>query len=758
MGGIPMDTLALDQIGRDSKALVDSIKSLLKLGVRTRVTCPRIVVVGDQSSGKSSVLEAISGVRFPITNGVCTRFATEIVFRNRLQEKLFAEIRSDDCSWQSAFNEKQLSKNDLPELIEEAKLLMKVGDDAASVSEDTLYIEIHGPEVNPLRLVDLPGLCRVETSQQPTEEASAVLRLVQKHLKCEDNIILAVVSAQAEIKEQLVLEEVQKYDPMRERTIGIITKPDMLIPGSTKTREYLRLAENLEGPYFLNLGWHVLRSRDCHESSETFSESQGASYESRDQKKIDFGVCATFSPSNNGIESLRRKLSKVVKKHFQSSVPKLIEGAEARLEFQQNRLNSLGMARSTAAEIRQYLVVIAERLRDLTHSAVRGTYDDKFFSSLDASGLNKREGYIDQRKLRAVIRNLNGAFNKTISARGSEMRIVGFEDSYFGDRSNTPGPYHLDGWLDQFQVQEPTPVSWVNLKARLERKVLNDLGSQFPGSSNDSLALELFREQSRPWKGIAKQYLKLAMDSARTFVELAFQHVTGADESTRDAIFTEYVLAYFDRKASQLDDKLDELLVHYQEGEMIYLEYVFRMRLSLRKRPELGNDVPQNIALDSGMLTRTTSSMTRDEYAPIESTSEVSDDVDDSKLKQVLNIMITYYEMSLQTFTNNVTVLAVENCLISKMASLFTPMAVLEMDDDTLLRLGSESEESQHKRLELQNDLAALKSHLAICKKHRPRPSPSESHYVSRPAIKLILNYSIKCSRLPQRAVWVGFL
>ncbi|KAH7125952.1 P-loop containing nucleoside triphosphate hydrolase protein, partial [Dactylonectria macrodidyma] len=693
MEGISLDRLALGQIGGDSKDLLDSIYSLRGLGVGTSVTFPYIVVVGDQSSGKSSILEAISGMRFPIKDGVCTRFATEISVRPGLKESVHVKIIANHRDQQSAFNGKSFSKNDLPKLIEEAKGMMKVDDDATSVSEDILRINISGPELTPLFLVDLPGFCRAEISEQPTEEVSSVLRITDKYLKRKNNIILAVVSADAEIEEQSVITEVQMNDPTGERTIGIITKPDLLIPGSIKSRKYLKLAKNLEGAHILKLGWHVLRNTDCPDRNETNPVSRRASDGSGDQKKMEFSEfrdCVTFPSSNNGVDSLRQKLSKVLKRQFQLSVPNLVEAVEATIESQQNRLNSLGKARSSASEIRQYLVTIAERLKDLTYSAVGGIYDGEFFSSLDASALNEEDAYVDQRKLRAVIRNLNGAFNNVISSRGSAMRIVGCADIQFGDGCKRPGPYHWDSGLNRFEVEGPVAVPWTNLKTRLEKMALNDLGSQFPGSSNDRLALELFREQSRPWKGIAKQYLKLAMDSARMFVELALEHVTGAGENIRDAILAEYVLDYFDRKASHLNDKLEELLVHYQEGEIVCLEDEFH------------------------------------DYTPNETTSEVSDDdAGELRLKQVLDNMITYYEMSLQTFTNNVTVLAVENCLISKMKSVFTTTAVLEMDDDTLLRLGSESQESQRERLELQNSIAALKSDLAICKKHRPRPSSS---------------------------------
>src|ERR1700749_1696383 len=61
--------------------LLDAIDSLRSQGISHYISLPQIIVCGDQSSGKSSVLEALSGVSFPIKSNLCTRFPTELVLR-----------------------------------------------------------------------------------------------------------------------------------------------------------------------------------------------------------------------------------------------------------------------------------------------------------------------------------------------------------------------------------------------------------------------------------------------------------------------------------------------------------------------------------------------------------------------------------------------------------------------------------------------------------------------------------------------------
>lgn len=62
-------------------ALLEKIDKLFACNVGEHINLPQLVVVGDQSSGKSSVLEGLTKLKFPRNSGLCTRFATQIIFR-----------------------------------------------------------------------------------------------------------------------------------------------------------------------------------------------------------------------------------------------------------------------------------------------------------------------------------------------------------------------------------------------------------------------------------------------------------------------------------------------------------------------------------------------------------------------------------------------------------------------------------------------------------------------------------------------------
>jgi GTPase SAR1 family protein len=75
--------------------MLENIDSLFACGVGELVSLPQIVVVGDQSSGKSSVLEGLINKPLPRDSGLCTRFATQIIFRRAAQEQVVVSIIPD---------------------------------------------------------------------------------------------------------------------------------------------------------------------------------------------------------------------------------------------------------------------------------------------------------------------------------------------------------------------------------------------------------------------------------------------------------------------------------------------------------------------------------------------------------------------------------------------------------------------------------------------------------------------------------------
>lgn len=401
---------------KDQLELLDSVDRLRSQGIDHYISLPQIIVCGDQSSGKSSVLEAISGVSFPVKSNLCTRFPTELILRKTADVGVSVSIvphhshsESESASLKN-FRETLDDFDALPELIEKAKKAMAIGSFSRAFSNDLLRIEVSGPDRPHLTIVDLPGLIHSETKQQSTADIELVQEVVKSYMKEPRSIILAVVSAKNDYANQIVLKLARAADESGTRTLGVITKPDTLVSGSDSETMYVSLAHNL-GVEF-RLGWHVLRNMDSETGSWSLSK--------RNENERHFfskGIWATLPESILGIASLRERLSKLLLAQIATELPSLIEEIELQSIACRTQIRKLGRPRTNIEEQRRYLLTLSQNFQSLTKAAVDGTYNDMFFDDARTDA-----GY--QKRIRAVIQNLNQSFAETIAHEGHRYVIT----------------------------------------------------------------------------------------------------------------------------------------------------------------------------------------------------------------------------------------------------------------------------------------------------------------------------------------------
>ncbi|KAK7962015.1 uncharacterized protein PG986_002840 [Apiospora aurea] len=322
----------------DSRRIIDLIDSLSSHGVNHYLDLPQIIVCGDQSSGKSSVLEAISRVPFEAQDGLCTPFATELVLR-RQEEAEFKVFVTRHGVAEEATLEGESTDLAIEKAIEAAKERLILSDGKA-FSRDILRIEVSGPNQPHLTLVDLPGLFQSSTITQSAEDAQTVEELVISYMKKPRIIILAVVSAANEFALQQVTQRAREIDPN-----GFITKPDKLDRYSNTEKFYVNLSNTKEVP--LSLGWHVLRNRG-------FGETTVAS-DVRDQLEPKFFAKSPWNKltdSQLGVESLKSRLSRVLHNHVLKHIPNVLEEIQSSLKECKIALEHLGRERRSQKEQR----------------------------------------------------------------------------------------------------------------------------------------------------------------------------------------------------------------------------------------------------------------------------------------------------------------------------------------------------------------------------------------------------------------------
>ncbi|EEP78193.1 conserved hypothetical protein [Uncinocarpus reesii 1704] len=682
----------------DQLDLLNSIDTLRSQGISHYISLPQIIVCGDQSSGKSSVLEAISGVAFPVKSNLCTRFPTELVLRKSPEVHVSVSIvphRSRSESEQhslESFREDLDSFEGLPELIENVKTALGISTHGRAFSNDILRIEISGPDRPHLTIVDLPGLIHSETKQQSASDVDLVQDVVQAYMREPRSIILAVISAKNDIANQIVLKLARGADRFGRRTLGVITKPDTLIPGSATESIFVSLAKNQEVDF--RLGWHVLKNMDSEKGISTLAD--------RDVEERQFfsqGVWKDIAPSTMGIARLRGRLSKVLLGQIATELPSLVGEIKVQIEACCGKLERLGEPRATLHDQRLYLFHISQAFQSLAKAAVDGTYNEPFFEGIDSS-----MGY--PKRMRAVVQNLNQNFADTISRHGHYRHIS--EDG--GGKRLTK---------HQISITREAFLGYIESLLKISR------GRELPGTFNSMIVKDLFFEQSAPWEKIAQNHVKEVWTAAKEFLHLAIAHI--ADTGTAKALFQTTFEPALEQLLNKLRDKTSELLIPHREWHPItYNHYFMETYQKIQKErrredystvikkffdaPDLHTEV--NIGyrndlhhlLDS-LVGRTELDMSR--YASIEA----------------LDCMVAYYKVihlaavALKRFIDDIAIEAVEGKLISLLGSIFTSVAVFEMPDTVVTQIAGESEENKTERDQLNKQLDILTRGSATCKR-----------------------------------------
>lgn len=647
--------------------LLDQIDKLRNKGIGRDISLPQLTVCGDQSSGKSSVLEAISKVAFPTNDGLCTRFVTEVTLRR--SSKKFASVKIHPSIFTTQEHREKLKAfefqadlNQLPNLIESAKHVMGLTDDR-SFSQDVLELEISGPHLPHLTLVDMPGLIHTANKSQTAEDVLSVNALVDSYMKKPRSINLAVVSANYDVPNHAVLGQARRIDTDGVRTMGIITKPDNPHRNTERERSYIALAKNNDIPF--RLGWHVLRNADHPDRMD----------ENYDRDETERSFFANREPWNTlprssvGIEALRTRLSRVLFDQITCELPSMITDIESEVQSCRETLERLGPERYSTRNKLRYLLNFSERFQTLVWAGVAGQYNDPFF---------RVESGEPNRRLRAVIRGLSQEFAEKMEQKGHSREV---------------DPDYL------FSHATPRPVQRSQFLREIQELLKESKGRELPGTFNPLLIFDLFVQHSEPWERIAKSHVKKCWDTVGGFLNDIVDHLI--QDSVRDTLLREIIDPAMDKRHQILRDKVDELLTPYTKDFPATLnrQFVIHMQELRKKRTE----------------------------ANVEDNPSEEENMDLYAASELLDSMLAYYRVALDVFVDNIEALAVENCLLRGLDEILAPHKIADMDEEELNRLGGESEDSQKIRKDTKEKLKVLEEGLSVCKRHAKRMSSTRT-------------------------------
>ncbi|KAK9813544.1 hypothetical protein WJX73_006112 [Symbiochloris irregularis] len=200
-----------------------------------KLDLPQVVVIGSQSSGKSSVLESLVGRDFlPRGSEICTRRPL-ILQLVKLQQGNGAHAPQAE-EWGEFLHLQGKKFHDFDkiraEIQEETARLSGFN---KGVSDKPIRLKIHSPHVLTMTLVDLPGLAKVPVGDQPGDIQARIRTMVFEYIRHPTCIILAVSPANADLVNSDALEMARQADPQGTRTIGVLTKLDIMDRGTEAT-------------------------------------------------------------------------------------------------------------------------------------------------------------------------------------------------------------------------------------------------------------------------------------------------------------------------------------------------------------------------------------------------------------------------------------------------------------------------------------------------------------------------------------------
>ncbi|KZS86992.1 P-loop containing nucleoside triphosphate hydrolase protein [Sistotremastrum niveocremeum HHB9708] len=350
------------------KRLMALITQLRGLGAQADLDLPRIVCIGNQSAGKSSLVEAISGITVPRDAGTCTRCPTEcrltassgkwecqISLRIEFDTKgkrlskpkivQFGAIIKDKTLVEIALRraQAQILAGDPTDKGTMSKLLMMNEDEIRTFSEqasfqkfskNTICLDITAPDVVDFQFIDLPGIIQ---NAEP-ELVNMVETMVTENITG-NSIILVTLPMSDDLENQKAARLAQIADPEGRRTIGVLTKPDTLTAGSVRSRaNWVDIIEGRKHP--LHHGYYCTRQPDDSERARKISPEEARRVETEFfQKTEPWNTCS--EPSRFGTKNLVDKLSNLLTHITDQALPALRQKVDESLTASTAQLRKL---------------------------------------------------------------------------------------------------------------------------------------------------------------------------------------------------------------------------------------------------------------------------------------------------------------------------------------------------------------------------------------------------------------------------------
>ncbi|KAM9206231.1 dynamin-1-like protein isoform 4-T4 [Mergus octosetaceus] len=301
------------------------------------IQLPQIVVVGTQSSGKSSVLESLVGRDLlPRGTGVVTRrpLILQLVHVSPEDGRKTAgdENEIDAEEWGKFLHTKNKIYTDFDEIRQEIENeTERISGNNKGISPEPIHLKIFSSNVVNLTLVDLPGMTKVPVGDQPKDIELQIRELILQFISNPNSIILAVTAANTDMATSEALKIAREVDPDGRRTLAVITKLDLMDAGT----DAMDVLMGRVIPVKLGIIGVVNRSQlDINNKKSVV-----------DSIRDEYGFLQKKYPSlanRNGTKYLARTLNRLLMHHIRDCLPELKTRINVLAAQYQSLLNSYG--------------------------------------------------------------------------------------------------------------------------------------------------------------------------------------------------------------------------------------------------------------------------------------------------------------------------------------------------------------------------------------------------------------------------------
>ncbi|KAF5622296.1 RBTMx2 [Fusarium sp. NRRL 52700] len=713
--------------------LFNAIDRLQACGSLKYLAIPQLVVVGEQSSGKSSLLRTLTDISFPVMAGIGTRFPIRVVSRrspsaqgSRERFRISLERAPRDVNGlqraDTAADEYRLEGDTLTMDVFEAALKdlseNKIGirkgqgPGAKNFVPDIVRVELEGPNRSPFNILDLPGLISSEYGVNEPEPLGTQ-ELVKEYISRTENTIICTIPATSDLGNQRAYQICKEHITDKRRLVGVFTKCDKADREEAERAVISAKSDIDNGDSIFVGGMFVV----CNKTSES-RVNENEFFNRKPWSQIHSG--------RRGSEKLKDHLGEILTCEIEKTFPKLQNDINARLKEKRARLKDMGEPRLNDSQQQEYL-----------NRFVR-EYSSKCSWALRRPGLLESETM----DLRQVLNHLNTQFDNVMrwvggswrfDDEGVDPRAVCIEYGVFIDKEKeqsktareilfpTPKP---EDYMDQLKkipaFEEYEHVEpFGNFMHAVTSKLLRFGASQPPGVVNSDIYPVVYRAQVSKWGSMAQEHLDRVKDAMKSSYEEILHSVCPDSEGTMilHHELKNRLHSMFCETLSKAQQELDKYCQQETQKELLQttndefrtkLEAWRMLRYARAFYLGVGGEEPRNLISGQTLYNMWT-------------TMDLSDQ--NRMVYDIHDVIKVYYGIYLESFISHVTQTIVEGFVMDKNGPLskMTPEYVLSLPKQEVSDMTKEDKKAGQRRIQLNKEIKDFESDQKIAEEARAK-------------------------------------